>query len=340
MTLAQATPGVPTPTIAVALEQPLRDEIFPANSWRRLEQLGHLEVLSGTGALVDGLPDVEVLVAGWGVPRLTAELLDTAPRLRLIAYVGAAVKSFVTPTVFERGITLTQAGQAMARPVAEVALTFTLSLLHQVHVFDHALRSGADFDTSVRRARPRHEIGGATIGVVGASRVGRSYISMVTHLGADVAVHDPYLGQTEAAALGVAKVSLDELVERSRIVALHAPVLPETKELIGAAELAAMPDGAGLVNTARSWLVDSDALMAELRTGRLDAALDVFDDEPLPIHHELRRLDNVLLSPHQAAGTVEGRARQGTVLIDEIVRHIQDAPLEHAVTPETLDRSA
>ncbi|KGN30855.1 3-phosphoglycerate dehydrogenase [Knoellia sinensis KCTC 19936] len=328
------------PRIAMALAQPMRDQVFPDDSWQVLKDLGRLDVLSGTDAIVDALPDVEVLVAGWGVPPLTPELLDTAPRLRLIAYVGAAVKSFATPAMFQRGVVLTQAGMGMARPVAEVALTFSLSLLHQIHVFDHALRSGTDFDATLALARPRHEIAGAAFGVVGASRVGRAYTSLAQNLGATVAVHDPYLDEAEAAALGVRRVGLDELMARSRIVALHAPVLPETKEMIGAGQLASMPDGSGLVNTARAWLIDSEALLAELRSGRIDAALDVFDDEPLRVDDPLRRLPNVLLTPHQAAGTIEGRARQGTVLLEEIGRYFRGEPLAHCVTPELLDRIA
>lgn len=133
-------------------------------------------------------------------------------------------------------------------------------------------------------------------------------------------------------------MDLDELLATSQVVALHAPVLPETRHLIGARELALMPDSAVLVNTARSWLVDQDALLAELRSGRLDAALDVFDLEPLPTDHPFRTLPNVLLTPHQAAGTVECRRRQGGIVLDEIARFAAGQPLRHAVTPAMLSR--
>jgi phosphoglycerate dehydrogenase-like enzyme len=124
------------------------------------------------------------------------------------------------------------------------------------------------------------------------------------------------------------------------VVALHAPSLPETHHLIDARRLALLPDGAGLVNTARSWLVDEAALLAEVRTGRIDAALDVFDDEPLPTDHPLRGLPNVLLTPHHAAGTVEGRLRQGGIVVDEVERLLRGEGLRHAVTAADLERMA
>jgi phosphoglycerate dehydrogenase-like enzyme len=154
-----------------------------------------------------------------------------------------------------------------------------------------------------------------------------------------VLVADPYLSDAEAVTLGVERVSLHELLARSTVVSLHAPVLPETVAMIGARELALLPDGALLVNTARSALVDEAALLAALRTGRIDAALDVFDVEPLPVDHPLRRLPNVLLTPHEAAGTVESRRRAGAIVVAEIDRFQRGRPLAHEVRPEQLDRT-
>lgn len=321
----------------VSARPSLREEFFPGAVFRALDGLGTLTLVDDHADLAAALPGADVLVTSWGVPRLDAELLAAAPRLRLVAHTGATVKFFVTDAVYERGILVTQAGAGMARSVAEVALGFTFALLHQFPRFDRALRGGVPWEES-RQAPPRHEILGCPVGVVGASRTGRAYLDLVKAVGAEVSVSDPYLSDVDAARLGVRKVALPELMAGNRIVAVHAPVLPETHHLVGAAELALMPDGAGLVNTARSWLVDTAALVAELRTGRIQAALDVYDDEPLPTGDPLRGLDNVLLTPHVAAGTVECRRRQGQLVVDEIGRFLAGAPLRHAVTPELLAR--
>lgn len=290
--------------------------------------------------------EVQVVISGWRTPTFDDELLAQLPRLRVVAHSGASVKHLASPQLFERNVFLTQAGDAMAHPVAEVALTFTLGLLHQVHRFDYQMRtqevfspggSASDLKFAVR---PQREILGARIGVVGASRTGRAYIRLVRALGAHVSVYDPYLSAAEASELGVHLSDLDTLMAASQIVALHAPTLPQTHHMIDAARLRLLADGAGLVNTARSWLVDEQALVSELATGRIDAALDVFDEEPLPSSHPLRTLPNVLLTPHRAAGTVEGRLRGGAIVCDEIDRFVCSQPLQHAISEEQLERMA
>ncbi|MFE2873134.1 hydroxyacid dehydrogenase [Embleya sp. NPDC059259] len=350
-------PGSPSPTwaagpgaraaVVLAVPPGLRAEFFgardPAGPGGVAERLRDLaEVLpvddpADVDALRAALAGADVLVSSWGMPRLTGELLAAAPRVGLLAHTGAAITPYVGADAFARGVRVTQAGQGMARSVAEVALTFTLALLHRTHRYDHALRGGGDWATA-SVAPERHEILGSRIGVVGASRTGRAYIEVVRALGARVQVTDPTLSAAEAADLGVELVELPRLLATSRIVALHAPSLPETRHLLGARELALLADGAGLVNTARSWLVDERALLAELATGRIDAALDVFDREPLPVEHAFRGLPNVLLTPHRAAGTVECRRRQGDIVLAEVQRYLTGAALDHEVGPDALTR--
>ncbi|WP_208814095.1 hydroxyacid dehydrogenase [Micromonospora echinofusca] len=330
------------PLIAVAAPPHLRRLFFEPAAWDALAALGRLR-LPPTGAdvgdervLAELLADADVVVTAWGTHRLSAAVLAAAPRLRLLAHTGATVKPFVTPESFAHGVRVTQAGDAMGYAVGEQALALTLALLHRVHRFDHALRTGVDWERA-KDVPPRRELRGATVGVVGASRTGRAYLGLVRALGAEVLVVDPLLTDAAAADLGVTRVGLDDLLTRSRVVSLHAPVLPATTGMIGARELALLPDGGLLVNTARPALVDEAALLAELRTGRIDAALDVFDAEPLPVDHPLRHLPNVLLTPHEAAGTVESRRRAGAIVVDEIDRFLRGAALRHEIRPEQLD---
>jgi phosphoglycerate dehydrogenase-like enzyme len=309
---------------------------FTSEAWAKLESVASLRIISGDhrdasvyGSLIAG---ASIVITAWGNPALDESLLARAPGLGLLAHTAASVKPYVTAASWAAGVRVTQAGQAMAPAVAEAALAHTLALLHRLHRFDHALRAGrADWPTA-KAAPARRELSTAVVGVVGASRCGRSYIGMVRALGAQVLVYDPYLSDADASALGVSAVSLPELMRASRVVAVHAPVTPETRHLIGAAELALMPDEAVLVNTARSWLVDQDALLAELRTGRIDAGLDVYDEEPLPADHPFRALPNVLLVPHEAGGTLDARWRAGHIIADEVARYVAGEPLRHEVT--------
>ncbi|TWD73217.1 phosphoglycerate dehydrogenase-like enzyme [Kribbella amoyensis] len=326
--------------VVMAATPSFREMVFAPADWGRIEALADLRVLDDPRdavSLVEALPEADVLITSWGAVPMTADVLAHAPRLRLIAHSASSVKHFVTDAVFDRGIRITQVGQAMARPVAEVALAFTLTMLHRIHRYDHAMHAGATWTDAIA-APPQHGITGSRIGVVGASRTGAEYIAMAVALGAEVVVYDPYLTDERAASFGVRRVELDELLRTSRAVVLHAPTLPETREMIGRRELALMPDGASLVNTARSWLIDSDALLDELRSGRIDAALDVFDEEPLPVDSPLRGLPNVLLTPHRAAGTVEGYLEMGELVADELERYAAGDALRFEVTAEALAR--
>ncbi|MFF2051420.1 hydroxyacid dehydrogenase [Leifsonia sp. NPDC058194] len=334
------------PVVLVAVPAVLRPQFFADGDEARLAEaatrlgggLAFAESMAQARHALD-LAAVRVLVVAWGVPPLDAALLDRMPGLEVVAHCGASIRPFATPELFARGVLVTQAGAAMARSVAEVSLAFTLALLHRLPRFDHALHAGAEWEVA-ESAPAQHELLGAPIGVVGASRTGRAYLALLVALGARPLLADPTIGDDEARALGAEPAALDALLANSRIVALHAPSLPETHRMIGARELALMPDGAGLVNTARSWLVDEAALLAELRTGRLDAAVDVFDDEPLPADSPFRGLPNALLVPHKAAGTREGRLRQGSTVVGEVERHASGRPLEHAISEQDLERMA
>lgn len=326
--------NAPGGSVVVLVPQDRCVEFFDAADWARLVEaarrlggsLERLDSLDGVSAA-----DLRVLVTGWGSPTLDAQLLDTMPRLGLVAHTGASVRGYVTSEVFARGIAVTQAGHAMARPVAEVSLTFTLMLLHRVHRMNHAVHAGAPWYDAELFGQ-QHELAATEILVVGASRTGRAYLAMLRALGARPLLVDPTLTPEQVRELGAEAVGLEEGLARARILALHAPSLPETHHLIGARELALLPDGAGVVNTARSWLVDEAALLAEVSSGRLDAAIDVFDEEPLPAHSPWRGLPNVVLTPHRAAGTVEGRLAQGRIVVDEVSAWARGEALRHAIS--------
>ena len=181
-----------------------------------------------------------------------------------------------------------------------------------------------------------HDIRGTKVGVVGAGYVGGQVIALLNAVGAVVMVADPYLSAADAQALGVQKADLHDLLQSCPVVTLHAPPTDETRHMIGAAELSLLQDGAVFVNTARAWLVDEAALVRELQSGRFWAALDVFEQEPLPDDHPLRALDNVILTPHIAAKTYEADGRISQIMVDEIRRFFNDEPLQYPVTGDML----
>jgi phosphoglycerate dehydrogenase-like enzyme len=179
------------------------------------------------------------------------------------------------------------------------------------------------------------------IGIVGASLVGRLLIERLRPFDVEVAVYDPYLDETGAHALGVERVEdLGNLCGSVDVLSLHAPDIPPTRGMIGAPQLARLHDGATLVNTARPALVDQSALLAELRTGRINAILDVADPDPLPAGHELLALPNVFVTPHIAGAMGAEVTRMSELAVVEVERYARGEPPRYPVVRADLDRIA
>ncbi|PRB13275.1 hydroxyacid dehydrogenase [Microbacterium sp. MYb62] len=330
------------PTVVAVVSEELFAEFFSTADAERLHDVATR--LGGAFVRVDRLMQAEfgearIVITSWGVGPFDAAVLASLPKLELIAHTGATIKPFATDELFDRGVVVTQAGAGMARPVAEVSLTFTLALLHRVPEMHNALRAG-DGWYDADAVGVQREILGTPVAVIGASRTGRAYLELIRVLGAEPLLVDPTIDAAAAAALGAELVPLDEAMKRAQIVAVHAPTLPETHHLIGRRELALMRDGAGLVNTARSWLVDEVALIDELRRGRLSAAIDVFDEEPFAVDSPFRTLPGVLITPHRAAGTSQGRLRQGRIVADEVEAFVEGRALAHTVDRDQLSSMA
>ena len=295
------------------------------------EALPDLDAAARTGHL----EEAEILLTGWGCPPLDAAALARTPRLRFVAHAAGTVKNHVPPESFDR-IRVSSAPAANALPVAEY--TLATILLANKRVFRLQRRYA-----EVRGGRlwPLEAPGlgnlGKVIGVVGASRVGRRLLELLRPFDFEVLLHDPTLSADEAAALGAEPVGLDELVERSDVVTLHAPSLPSTRHLMDAARLARMRDGAVLVNTARGALVDHDALVRELASGRIDAVIDTTDPEILPADSPLYELPNVFLTPHVAGALGHETRRMTDLALDEIERFVRGEPLRHEVRRQDLE---
>lgn len=288
--------------------------------------------------LRDALARTEILVTGWGCPRLDPAVLDAAPKLRAVLHSAGSVKSLATPELWRRGIAVSSAAVANAVPVAEYTLAMILLAGKDLFAARDRLRTERAFPGwGLVPGIGNH---GRRVGVIGASRIGRRVIELLRPFDLRVSLTDPYVDEAGAAGLGVPLVGLDELLRTSDVLTIHAPETPQTRHLIGPRELALMPDGAVLINTARGGLLDHDALMAELRTGRLSAILDVTDPEPLPVDSPLYDLPNAFLTPHLAGSQGNEAARLGLAVAEEAARLLAGRCLAHPVDPATLEREA
>ena len=328
--------------ICVVVEPTVYPRLFSDAATEALSALGEVVFRETDDRLTeDRLADLargcDVMVTGWHMPRLTFAIADLLPELKLIAHSGVSVRTFIDESLLHAGVRVTNAGDAMTVPVAEFTL---MQVLRALRFRTTEVPGTEEGGWSVYGLQAGFELAGCAVGVVGAGRIGRRVIQLLRAFGADVLVHDPLFSEADAAAIGVSTVGLDGLLRASRIVTLHAPDVPAARGMIGADELAAMPDGAWLINTARASLVDGDALMRELQCGRISAALDVFDDEPLPGDSPLRTLPNVLLTAHSAFLTCECLKRLGDAAVAEVRRFVLGEPLRNEVTADMLKTTA
>ncbi len=299
----------------------------------------HLDELSGIGELLsiepvtdfsdpqylDLLAQVEVLVGHWGCPTIDAAAMARMPRLEMFAYAAGTVKWQVTDSLWDRNVLVTSAAAANAVPVAEFAVAAIL-LANKGFIW----LSAAERDPGLTVPIDPNAMGnsGRKVGLVGASHVGRLTFDLLRRHDLDVAFADPYLSDSEAAAMGVAHMELDDLCEWCDVLSLHAPDIESTKGMIGERQLGLLADGTPIINTARGALIDSEALEAELVAGRLQAMLDVTVPEPLPGDSVLRTLPNVILTPHIAGAVGAETDRLADLAVDEVRRFAAgEAPL-------------
>ncbi len=336
------------PKLLLAMRDELPAGFCGAEEWARLEAVTDIisrdaftDFDTPTGAAA--LRDADIMLAAWGAPPLTGARLARAPNLKMVAYAAASVRVIAPPPFWQRDILITSAVSAMAVPVAE--FTFAAIIMCGKDVFrirdtHRDQRGTGGFGTRISMDVPHLGNYRRRIGIVGASRIGRLTIDMLVRANFAVAVYDPFLSAEDAAAMGATKMDLHPLLAWSDTVSLHAPVLPETHHMIGAAELALMADNAVLINTARGWLLNHDALLPEVQSGRLRVLIDTPDPEPLPPESPLYDLPNVVLTPHIAGAQGNELRRLADLAINEIERFVAGQPPLFPVSETELDRIA
>jgi len=258
--------------------------------------------------------------------QVDAALLDKAPKLKVIGRLGVGLDNIDVAACKERNVTVCPAIGANAVSVAEYVIATTLLLLR-----------GPAYLSSSRVAAgewPREEMSrggeaaGRRFGIIGYGSIGQTVGVRARGIGMHVVAHDDYLPAESSAWDHAERATLDELIDTSDIITLHCPLTPETRNLIGARELARMRKGSILINTARGGVVDERALADALRSGHLGgAAVDVFTTEP--IDHAtaavFRDVPNLILTPHVAGVTLESNARISTVTVENVLRELKRA---------------
>jgi glyoxylate reductase len=291
---------------------------FPGPAWDELEDVEYYESLDGER------PDVEALaVVGEEIDDRT---LDLFPHLRLVANYGVGYDSIDVAACAARGVAVSNTPGALDAATADLTMALILAARRRVAEGDAFVRASRWGSEWVAGELIGQEVSGAALGIVGLGRIGSAVAQRARGFDMRILYTQRHRGTDEFEFR-----ELDELLDEADIVTLHVPLTAETERLIDARRLALLRDGACLVNTARGPIVDEDALVRELASGRIRAALDVFAHEP-SVPRELLHLSNVVLTPHVGSATRETREAMTRVLVDNLLAAERGDPLPNPVT--------
>ncbi|GAB3058431.1 phosphoglycerate dehydrogenase [Sediminivirga luteola] len=301
-----------------------------APALQRLRAAGHEVVLSTAGRPLDGeeliraLRDVDGVIAG--VDSYTREVIEASGSLRVISRYGVGTDKIDLAAARERQVAVTVTPGANATAVAELAIGLAFAVARGIPQLDAQVRAGG---------WPRGqgvELSGRRLGVIGLGAIGRKVAAMGAGLGMTVHGSDPNVPQQTLRAAGIVPGDLDEVVAAADVLSLHIPLTPQTRHLIGAGRIKAMPAGAIIVNTARGGLIDEDAALAALDSGRLHGiGLDAYEVEP-PVDSPLVGHPRVVSTPHSGAHTAEAVERMAEGAVTNLLQVLAGEDCPNLVT--------
>jgi len=285
------------------------------------------------GALADRIGPYDALIIRSSA-QVTEGVIAAGQRLRVIGRAGAGIDNIDVPAASARGVIVMNTPGANTVATTEHTMALLLALCRNVPQAATSLRSG-EWE---RRRFKGVEVRSKTIGIIGFGRVGQRVARRCRGFGMDVICYDPYLSSERAALLKVDQVSLDDLLERSDFITLHAALTADTKHMIGTEAIARMNPGVRIVNAARGGLIDEPELIAALEDGRVaGAALDVLADEPPDPSNPLLHMSNVVVTPHLAASTDEAQREVGIQIVRQVIDALEGTDFRNAVNMPVVD---
>jgi D-3-phosphoglycerate dehydrogenase len=272
---------------------------------------------SSSGDFTAALSEAEALIVRSST-KVTGEMLDRGPKLRVVGRAGVGVDNIDLDAATERGVAVMNSPAGNTVAAAELTMALILSAVRRVAEADRTMRGGKWDRSRLQGVQLKDR----TLGLVGAGRIGSEVANRCRAFGMKVIAYDPYLTEERADVLGLSLTDLDQVLRTADIISLHVPLSEETANLIDHEAISRMKPGAFVVNVSRGGVVDEAALAKALSDGRLaGAALDVYETEPLPPESPLLALDNIVLTPHLGASTVEAQE----LVAREIAVAVRDA---------------
>ncbi|WP_438480285.1 hydroxyacid dehydrogenase [Oleiharenicola lentus] len=276
------------------------------------------------------LSEIEIVLSGWGAPKLDAAFFNQFSRVRIVFHAAGSVRQMMTDEAWERGVRVVTAAKVNATPVAE--FTFAQIILSLKNAFS---QSGdcRRTRTLVRQIREMPGAHGSTIGLLSLGEIGRQVARRLAQLDVRVIAYDPFIRAERAAELGVTLCSLEEVFARADVVSCHTPLLPATERMVRGRHFSSMKPGATFINTARGGVIAEDEMIAVLKARPdLFALLDVTFPDPPASESPLFDLPNVLLTPHIAGSIDRECLRMGRFIAEEVRRYLRNETLHGEIT--------
>ncbi|MEM4139988.1 MAG: hydroxyacid dehydrogenase [Nitrososphaeria archaeon] len=331
--------------ITLNLDKKIFDLCFDGDTRQELSSLvdivGEVDEKISLEKLKKNLKECEGCIAGWNSISFTKEVLDTAPKLKVIFFACGSVKPYITDEVWKRGIKVTSAVNVNAIPVAEFTLGMILLSLKNVFKYNNELHEKGP--KAWRKTFSKDNVPGyykSTVGIVGFGQVSKHLIKLLQLFDLNILIYSKHLPDEEADRLKIKKVSLDELMTKSDVITVHAANIPQNRHLINKEMLSKIKNGATIINTSRGPLIDEEALINELKTERIYACLDVFNNEPPPEESEFYKLKNCIITPHIAGSINNECYRLGQQVLKEIKHYLAGEKFDIEITKEAIETIA
>ena len=269
--------------------------------------------------------------------KIDAEVLDAAPKLKMIAQLAVGFDNVDVQEATKRGIYVSNTPEVLTDTTADFAWALLMTLARRVVEADKYVRTGkwkVGWHPAMLQGR---DVYGATIGIVGAGRIGYAVAKRATGFSMKILFYDVIPRPEMEKDFGAKKVDLDTLLKQSDFVSIHVPLMKETHHLINAEKLRLMKKTAYLINNSRGPVVDEKALYDALNEGRIaGAGLDVFEQEPAPLDNPLLKLDNVVVAPHISSASYETRSKMAEMVADNLVAFFEGKKPPNLVNPDVL----
>ncbi|HVQ36557.1 MAG TPA: phosphoglycerate dehydrogenase [Pyrinomonadaceae bacterium] len=302
--------------------QPLRDAQFLVEKRVGLGPADLLGALTGCVGLVVR-----------SETKVTADLMDSAPELRVVGRAGVGVDNIDVPAATARGIVVMNAPDGNTITTAEHTMALLIALARRVPQANSSLRAGK----WERKKFIGVELQGKTLGVLGLGRIGRTVASRAHAFGMNIVAFDPFIAPDQARDLGIEVVPFDDVLARADFLTVHTPLTTETRAMVGKDAFAKMKVGVRVINCARGGLIDEDALYEAIKSGIVaGAALDVFVQEPPPADHPLLGLEEVIATPHLGASTTEAQEGVAFTVAEQMRDYLLTGALRGAVNVPAL----